>query len=771
MKNLLFYISIFLAYGSLAQNYEVEKCKLSTTYDEYCAGIHQNSVIFSSNKKSEVFITHMDEDDNYYSNLYTAKEENGKFAQKGELFSEQITSALNEGSLSFSPDGKTVWYTSNITKENQKIRYGQEFKLGIFKAEKIDNIWTKTGAFPFNSDNQKYNVAHPTISPDGMFMIFSSDKEGGVGETDLWISKMESGAWGEPECLAEGINTPKKEMFPFIDENNILFFSSNGFKEEMDLDVYKIKIENIGTHAPKKLKAPINSEFDDYGFIPKLGGEEGYFSSNRESSDDIFEFKYLYPEFVDCQENYDPSLCYIIEESNMDYIDTLPLAYVWDLGDGTKKQGFTVEHCFPDSGTYDISLNIIDTISGVTFASVNNLQLIIELPNQPYITSKDTLFVNNDYTFSSLESQLDWHTVEEWFWDMGEGKTLKGEEIIYSYEQAGIYYVTLGALSEPDESGFQHQICAYKEIIVLNDEEQLLALREEEKILEQQREEEEALLLEEALSLEEEGLLEQAKAKEEEAKSLNDDLTLDYDYMSDTELDADNVEESIVDEEIESTFFVDVLESEEQMSIEDEYFEKLKYEITERFDEKDSLFIYSVGQAEDVFALWDIYQEVLDSGYYSAIVKQERLKSFKEQIENIGYHIPEDEPSNEVVEDEWNRTITNFANIQFDSNSSRITAESMKSLDYIAVMMEIEEDFNLEINAYTDDKGNADYNQTLSERRADAVKRYLIRKGVSAKRLSAAGFGEENPISDNLTELGRTINRRVEFRILSEMFK
>jgi OOP family OmpA-OmpF porin len=69
----------------------------------------------------------------------------------------------------------------------------------------------------------------------------------------------------------------------------------------------------------------------------------------------------------------------------------------------------------------------------------------------------------------------------------------------------------------------------------------------------------------------------------------------------------------------------------------------------------------------------------------------------------------------------------------------------------------------LEVAGHTDQRASAEYNEKLSRRRADAVRDYLIGKGVSADRLSAAGYGETKPVADNNTEAGRQQNRRVEF--------
>lgn len=730
MRSLFVISFLFVTWFSSAQNFRVEKAKFNTEYDEYCAGLLKDGVIFSSNRKPEVLRTYLDEDDNYYTNLYVAKEKNDKGKSQEEVFSQEISSVLNEGSLSFEPNKKAFWYTSNIFSEDKKIGPSDEFKLGIFKAQKKNGLWVRTDSFPVNSYKQKYNVAHPAISPDGKFMVFSSDMEGGNGSSDLWIIYRENGEWGAPMPLPKGINTEENELFPFIDRNGVLYFSSNGIEFGMGLDVYTTKLFTpLEYEEPVRMRAPINTEFDDYAFLIREDGETGYFSSNRENAnDDVYSFEYTYPDFTGCYESYMPYMCYLIEETNLTFIDTLPFAYIWDFGDGNSAEGFKQEHCYADTGFYNITLNIIDTLSGVTYATINDMELLIEQPNQPYISSPDTLIMNEEGLFSSLESEFSGFEVQEWFWKMGPYERRRGEEIYYKFKKPGVHEVQLGALSVPDESGNQEKICVYKEILVVENELELEILRD-------------------------------LASKEEE------EIVLDYDYMEETLVESGHPEDVMSEELVESTYYVEVTESDEPIMLDDPYFDKIHHEITERYMEDDSVYVYSVGQAKEVFALWDMYKEVIDSGYVSAIVKQDRIASFKKETEKVGYHYPEEE------REEWNRTITEFANIQFDNNSSRIKEESLGSLDYIATMLTIEEEFKLKIDAYTDSRGNDDYNKGLSERRAESVKKYLLRKGIAANRLFSQGHGEENPKYTNETELGRAKNRRVEIEILTVLFK
>lgn len=145
---------------------------------------------------------------------------------------------------------------------------------------------------PFNSD--EYSSGHPVLNSDNTKLYFISDRSGSFGETDIYVVDINSdGSYGEPKNLGPTVNTSKKEMFPFIDENNILYFSSNGFSDSKgDLDIYATKANNQGNYLkPINLGFPINSNKDDFAFVKQKGKNTGYFSSNRKGGkgdDDIY---------------------------------------------------------------------------------------------------------------------------------------------------------------------------------------------------------------------------------------------------------------------------------------------------------------------------------------------------------------------------------------------------------------------------------------------------------------------------------------------------
>lgn len=104
--------------------------------------------------------------------------------------------------------------------------------------------------------------------------------------------------------------------------------------------------------------------------------------------------------------------------------------------------------------------------------------------------------------------------------------------------------------------------------------------------------------------------------------------------------------------------------------------------------------------------------------------------------------------------------------VNFANNSAQLTPESATILDDVAQRLNQRRDVRAEVAGHTDDRGDANYNRSLSQRRAESVRNYLVSKGVAADRLTARGYGKDSPIADNKTSAGRAENRRVELRQL-----
>lgn len=124
---------------------------------------------------------------------------------------------------------------------------------------------------------------------------------------------------------------------------------------------------------------------------------------------------------------------------------------------------------------------------------------------------------------------------------------------------------------------------------------------------------------------------------------------------------------------------------------------------------------------------------------------------------------PTDKP---VDEDGCTIVSVTLKNVQFEFNSSELTASSSESLDKVVDAMNEYDQLRIEIQAHSDNMGDAGYNQSLSEKRANSVRDYLIGQGISSGRMVAKGYGETQPVADNDTSDGRAANRRVELKVI-----
>lgn len=208
-----------------------------------------------------------------------------------EEFSKDLNTKYHEGPLTFSADGNLVVFTRNNYNEGKSSKSSDNVnKLKLYSAELRDGGWANVMELPFNSD--EYSTGHPALSRDGKTLYFASDRPGGRGGTDVYVSRLQGRGWSQPANMGPQINTKGDEMFPFVDENDNLYFASNGHPGGLGgLDIYFAALNQGTPQAVTRLEAPINSKADDFGLITDGSRSTGYFSSNRlRGDDDILRF-------------------------------------------------------------------------------------------------------------------------------------------------------------------------------------------------------------------------------------------------------------------------------------------------------------------------------------------------------------------------------------------------------------------------------------------------------------------------------------------------
>jgi outer membrane protein OmpA-like peptidoglycan-associated protein len=237
-----------------------------------------------------------------YLNLYQ-----GTLNEQGEIiniqpFSEEINTKMHESNAVFTKDGKTMYFTRNSSIDGKKKKNDNKITtLKIYKAQLTDSIWTNITELPFNSI--EYSTEHPALSFDEKQLYFSSDMPGTIGSFDIFsVNINEDGTYSEPKNLGKTINTLHREQFPFMSENNTLYFASDGHFGLGGLDIFKSKLSSSGDFSnPKNLSNIINSNMDDFAFTIDEENEIGYLSSNRNGGvgdDDIYRFTQKKKNFI-----------------------------------------------------------------------------------------------------------------------------------------------------------------------------------------------------------------------------------------------------------------------------------------------------------------------------------------------------------------------------------------------------------------------------------------------------------------------------------------
>lgn len=214
----------------------------------------------------------------------SSKDEKGLW-QRPEPVEGELNTDMDEGIISFAPDGNLMYLTRARREPNSSTT------VEIFTSQRSDAKWSAPVKFEITGDTLSA-MGHPAVSPDGQWLYFSSDMPGGSGGRDIWRINLTQKI-GSLENLGEWINTPGNEMFPYVRTDSVLYFASDGHPGYGGLDLFRAELKPSGGWAVTNMGTPINSASDDFG-ITFGEGESGFFTSNRNDArgyDAIYSFE------------------------------------------------------------------------------------------------------------------------------------------------------------------------------------------------------------------------------------------------------------------------------------------------------------------------------------------------------------------------------------------------------------------------------------------------------------------------------------------------
>ncbi len=263
--------------------YSVNPLRINSPATDFAPTWYQEELVFISARDTKLPIKQVFRwNETPYLEMFVTKIDTGGSASRPRLFGTGLNSAYHEGPAVFYDSSRQAIFTRNINKKKRKATR----TLGLFTAHKTGIGWSQPEPLPIN--NPEYSIGHPAVSEDGKTLYFISDMPGGLGGTDLYVSRHENGVWTEPENVGGPINTEGNEMFPYLHQGQTLYFASDGHRGLGGLDLYKCE---VGGSVVDNIGYPVNSPYDDFSLVLDDAGRQGFFASNRggqAGNDDLY---------------------------------------------------------------------------------------------------------------------------------------------------------------------------------------------------------------------------------------------------------------------------------------------------------------------------------------------------------------------------------------------------------------------------------------------------------------------------------------------------
>lgn len=254
----------------------------------------KDKVLFASARDTGVIIKRKHSwNEKSFMKIYSAKITTDGGLEDASPVNGDVNTKYHQSSPAVTKDGKYMYFTRNNFNDGKlgADKNGTNF-LKIYVAENIKGEWKNVKELPYPINSDGFSSAHPTLSPDETQLYFASDRNNTFGNSDLYVVSLKKGilVGNDVTKLSDEINTPGRETYPFVDNNGILYFASDGHPGLGGLDVFAAMKDGEGKYHVVNLGNEINTTSDDFAYVINSETKKGYFSSNRSGNDDIYSF-------------------------------------------------------------------------------------------------------------------------------------------------------------------------------------------------------------------------------------------------------------------------------------------------------------------------------------------------------------------------------------------------------------------------------------------------------------------------------------------------
>lgn len=776
-------------------SYKVQFLPFNSKSSDFFPTVFKDGLIFCSDRDQDFGVVYRSEKTekplvDYYFTKYMS---DNKWS-KPKSFDKILCSRMSEGPLSFNTDFTKVYFTRNqvITDRTRLFIYESSFENGQWSEPKLMSFI-----------NEKFSYAHPTISPNGTFMVFASNMAGGIGGTDLYITYFKDGNWTKPSNLGKPINSEKNEIMPFLHSSGLLYYASDVAGGLGGFDIYSAYYSQFEWKNVKNLGHPFNTSSNDFGFYINNDFTSGYFSSNRlngKEDDDIYSFSSIDNPFNNCDSLRKNNLCRTFFEEGTVPTENSPMVYEWNLGDGNKKRGNEVTHCYAKPGLYIIQLNVVDLISNQVLLNEATYELEIEGIKSAFIQTPDTLITVKSYEFDASKSTIDGLNFKpiDYAWDFGSGEIFNGVMPSYVYHVPGEYNIKLNVRFIDSLVNIKNS-CVTRKILVMTQKDfnESISNKSIPKQVASDWMKKVYNIKDSEGNIYKIQLGTSKKSKNEQLKKFDGMLKIEeyYDrnvygytvgnYKTATEAIPDlklmrkiGFKEAVLIAQkngkvvsgSDSSFYAEINENIVPMKIvtfKGKIKDKSGNFIQAKFTYENLTTSEVLGEKECVSPVGHYEAQVLDGDLYGYYIVADGFFPYSNNLDLRGENSVS-EITNDIVlysaEEVASSSIPiRVNNIFFKPDKFELEPESFPELNQLARFITQNNTYKYEIGGHSDNLGDENYNFKLSEKRAIEVANYLINKGCSPQNLITKGYGNTMPISTIKKYI--ELNRRVEIKI------